>query len=264
MILNKAAIAASFGKAVESYDKVAILQRVVGEKLLMLLPNTCDDKKIVVDLGAGIGRYAVTIARKYSNITALATDIAYPMCKFGKETFANCERVIFINADADQLPFYGQAVDLVFSNLMLQWSSKLINTLAEVYRILKINGVFVFSILINGSLQELQHIWAQIDNYSHVHEFIYLENLLSYLQQVNFKVKKIEVCSYTRLFRSPYALMQELKLLGAHNIHPRRNLGLSGKQKFQQLCAGYENLRNAIGLLPLSYRVVYGYVKKTI
>uniref|UniRef100_A0A1A9UKF3 Methyltransferase type 11 domain-containing protein n=1 Tax=Glossina austeni TaxID=7395 RepID=A0A1A9UKF3_GLOAU len=72
------------------------------------------------------------------------------------------------------MPFLNQTIDIVFSNLALQWSQNISQVLSESYRILKPGGVLVLSTLAHGSLSELQQAWRNIDNYKHINNFLSL------------------------------------------------------------------------------------------
>lgn len=53
---DKEAIASSFGKAADTYDKHAAFQRDVGHRLLEKLPSDLTNKR-VLDLGCGTGYF---------------------------------------------------------------------------------------------------------------------------------------------------------------------------------------------------------------
>ncbi|MCW9088725.1 MAG: malonyl-[acyl-carrier protein] O-methyltransferase BioC, partial [Gammaproteobacteria bacterium] len=60
-------------------------------------------------------------------------------------------------------------------------------------------------------------------------------------------------------YRDSMTLMRDLKALGAHNVNPGRNQGLTGPRKVQAVLAAYEQFRRADGLLPATYEVLTGH-----
>jgi malonyl-CoA O-methyltransferase len=272
---DKNRIAQSFGKATATYDQAAVLQRVVGDKLLCWLAQIMEDfgctpPQLIVDVGAGTGVMTAAIHREWSHHQVVGIDIAAEMVKHAQCCFCSAvagavsprrSSLSFVCADADHLPFDTASVDVVISNLMLQWSPSLAATFAEVWRVLKPGGHFLFTTLGNGTLHELRSAWAQTDGAvaPHVSNFIDKEILLHELceSKRQFAVRRCLVHNYQRLFQRLDDLMRELQMLGAHNLRQDRHTGLSGKAKFVQLRRAYEDFRRADGFLPATYEVYY-------
>ena len=61
-----------------------------------------------------------------------------------------------IVADARHLPLSAGSIDLVFSNLMLQWCNEPDQVFAEAGRVLRPNGLFIFTTLGPDTLKELR------------------------------------------------------------------------------------------------------------
>ena len=62
---------------------------------------------------------------------------------------------LFLQADAEKLPYRSESFDLVLSNLAYQWVPDRGQAFREVYRVLKPGGRFFFSTLGHGTLAEL-------------------------------------------------------------------------------------------------------------
>src|SRR5688572_27577869 len=77
--LDPRAVAASFGAASASYDVAAQLQAAVREELLSRLALLPAPPRAVLDLGAGTGRAALAIKRRFPRAAVTAADIAAPM-----------------------------------------------------------------------------------------------------------------------------------------------------------------------------------------
>jgi malonyl-CoA O-methyltransferase len=63
----------------------------------------------------------------------------------------------------------------------------------------------------------------------------------------------------TLTYRYSMDLMRDLKVLGAHNINPGRNPGLTGRRALKTMMEAYERFRQQDGLLPATYEVIYGH-----
>lgn len=85
---------------------------------------------------------------------------------------SSSETIRWLNADAEQLPVPDNSTDLIFSNLMIQWSTRPELVLAECQRILKPGGILAISTLLAGTLEELKQAWAYADpGRPHVNRF---------------------------------------------------------------------------------------------
>lgn len=61
---------------------------------------------------------------------------------------------------------------MIWSNLAFQWCNDLEHTFAEMYRILRTDGLLMFSTFGPDTLKELRQSFAQADTFSHVNRFI--------------------------------------------------------------------------------------------
>ena len=144
--INRLKLASNFGSASRSYDFSARLQRYSGKHLMPWLPNRND--LTVVDLGSGTGFFTHILADKYQQVFGL--DISKQMLTFAKSSRSN--EINWIAGDAFKLPLQNNAIDLVYSNLMIQWCHPLENVMDEILRVLKPGGLFLFTTLIDGTL----------------------------------------------------------------------------------------------------------------
>ena len=78
------------------------------------------------------------------------------------------------------------------------------------------------------------------------------------LVRARFADPVMDVDRMTLTYRQVGGLMQDLKVLGAHNVAAERPRGLTGKGRMQAMRAAYERFR-VDGRLPASYEVVYGH-----
>lgn len=254
---NKIQIAKSFSKAANAYDKAAILQQEVGNKLLGLLHNVKIQPKIIADLGSGTGKMTLELAYLFPNAKVLGIDIAENMVQFACNHFKKTNNLDFICADADCLPFSNNSIDMIISNLMLQWSVNLEVTLSQWQRVLESEGKLFFSSLGSNSLHELRTAWKEVDHYPHVNTFVDKTYLIRCLTMLQFKNIQIKTAYHYRFFKTLRELMQELKTLGTHSLQHKRKPGLFGKKKFKLLQESYEKFRGNNGKLAMTYEVYY-------
>jgi len=201
MFLDKARIRQSFAAASVTYDSVAGLQRTVGKELL----DSIDATKLVgtlLDLGCGTGFLTGELLAYSNHETTIALDIALSMLQTTQDKLADKRNVIYVCADAEQLPLAGQSIDSVFSNLALQWCRNLEAVFSGIKRTLKPDGQLVFSTFGPQTLKELKSAWAAVDNYNHVNAFYNETQLKQFLQQAGFKNSRIKSKLYTSRYDS--------------------------------------------------------------
>ena len=255
-VLNKADVAESFSRAAASYDAAAELQRLVGDRLMTHLPaESAGDFKTILDLGSGTGFYTLELARRFPQSRLYALDIAMGMLEFAKHR-NGCDRIRYCCGDAEQLPLTSASVELIFSNLAVQWCPNMPGMFDEAWRVLAPGGKMIFSTLGPATLHELKSAWNQVDNYVHVNRFAGLNQVVRSARQAGFDCVTAEQ-QLQMNYRSLRELIHSLKAIGAHNVNSGRPGGLTGRQKIGRLKLAYEKFRRRDGLLPATYQVFY-------
>jgi malonyl-CoA O-methyltransferase len=256
-VLDSAQVRRSFDRASAEYDRAAILQADVRARLLARLEYVKLTPALIVDAGCGTGHASRALKRLYRRARVIALDIAPGMLHAAGRQRGWFRRFDRVRADAAHLPFADGSVDLVFSNLMLQWCNDPDALFAEFRRVLKPHGVLSFSTFGPDTLKELRAAWASVDDYTHVNRFIDMHDLGDALLRARLAEPVLDVENFTLTYGDVLALMRDLKAIGAHNVTAGRPAGLTGRGKLQAMTAAYEQ-RRTDGRLPATYEVVYG------
>lgn len=254
---DKRRVAASFSRAAASYDAVAELQRAVGQSLIERLPEDLQPARWL-DLGCGTGYFSRRLAQGFPQGEGVALDIAEGMLRHARPQGG---AGAFVAGDAECLPLRDGCIDLVFSSLALQWCENFAAVLQETARVLRPGGVFAFSSLCSGTLQELRDSWQTVDGFAHVNRFRAFEMYQQFCADSGLGLMKLEVRPEVLHFAELRQLTHELKALGAHNLNPGRPGGLTGPARIRALIAAYEQFRTPSGL-PATYQVVCGVLRK--
>lgn len=259
--LDKRRVRASFDRAAADYDRVAVLQREIGARLLERLDYIRLRPTLAVDVGAGTGHLSKALARRYPDAQIIALDLAPNMLRSARRHAGLLARLrgrqTFVCGDAEHLPLTTQSVDLIFSNATLQWCNDLDRVFAEFRRVLKPNGIVLFSTFGPDTLKELRMAWAQADAMQHVGAFIDMHDIGDALLRAGFNDPVMDAEHLTLTYPDVRGLMHELKTLGAHNAAAGRARGLTGKGRLRFMIDAYETLRRD-GVLPATFEVVYG------
>lgn len=259
-LLDRRAVARDFDTAAATYDKVAVLQRAVLERLLERLDIIRLQPRVILDLGSGSGGAARQLARRYRRARVLQLDIAHGMLSLARRrSWRWFSRQQFIQADALALPLAPASVDFAFSNLMLQWIDRPDQAFTELRRSLRPGGLVQFASFGPDTLQELRASWSAVDAAPHVSPFIDMHNIGDALVQAGFLDPVMEAEHFHLTYPDCYALMRELQQLGAQNALAARRRSLTGRHRLQGMVAAYEQFRDEDGRLPATFEVVYGH-----
>jgi malonyl-CoA O-methyltransferase len=163
-------------------------------------------------------------------------------------------------ADAERLPFAAGSVDLVFSNLALQWCDPA-RAFGEAARVLRVGGLLIFSTLGPDTLKEMRAAFAAADPEPHVNTFVDMHDLGDALVHAGFADPVMEMEILTLEYDSLDRLVADVRGIGASNALPGRSRGLGGRGRWKRAEAAYERFRRD-GILPATYEVVYGHAWK--
>jgi malonyl-CoA O-methyltransferase len=255
--LDRRQLRASFERASASYESAARLQVSVAAELLERLAAFDFAPRVVLDLGCGTGRVSAELKERYPRSQVIALDLSAGMLREARrhlEKGLGFERVC---GDALRLPLKDASVDLVFSNLMLQWCEPLERALAEVRRVLKGSGFFAFSTFGPDTLHELRASWAQADGYNHVNHFPDVHVVGDTLTRSGLMEPVLDIDRYELDYPDALTLMRDLKAIGAHNVTAGRPRSLLGRARLERVQQAYESFRHG-SQLPATYEVIYG------
>jgi SAM-dependent methyltransferase len=133
-----------------------------------------------------------------------------------------------IRADEEALPFKDAVLDLVTSALCLQFVNDLPGTLLQIRRALKPDGLLLAALLGERSLTELRQAFALAETEiegglsPRVAPFADVRTLGALLQRAGFALPVVDLQTLTVRYDSAFALMQDLRRMGATNVLTER------------------------------------------
>ena len=246
----------SFGRAGAGYDAAAVLQAVARERLLRRLDPITITPQVILDAGAGTGHASEALQVRYPESQVIALDSAFGMLCEATRRGSLVSPFHKVCADAEHLPLAAGSVDLIISNLMLQWCRP-DAVFAEFRRVLAPQGRLNFTTLGPGTLHELRSAWAAVDSHSHVNRFIATHDLLAAMSRAGFPAPALDVEHYTMTYANVHALAMDLKAIGAQSVIAGRSKGLTGPRRFAAMETAYETFRYN-DRLPASYEILFG------
>jgi malonyl-CoA O-methyltransferase len=269
-ILNKRQLRNSFERAAVGYDKAAMLQREVCDRMLSRLEYIKCIPRTILDAGSGTGYGGRNLANSYPDAGIIALDLALAMHYQARPAAASWWKQLlsirknitnYVCGDIEQLPFCDSSIGMVWSNLSLQWCNDIEHTFAEMYRVLQPEGLLMFSTFGPDTLHELRQAFLDMDDNSHVNHFIDMHDIGDLLVYNGFAMPVMDMEYITLTYDDVISVMRDLKAMGAHNVIQDRKRGLTGKIGWGKVLSNYETFRKD-GKLPVTFELIYGHAWK--
>jgi malonyl-CoA O-methyltransferase len=255
--LDTPCIRRSFDRAADTYDASAVLHAKVRGDLLARLQWMAISPLVILDAGAGTGHASRALKGQYPKAVVIALDASRQMLRIATRQQSWLRRFSLVCGDAEHVPLRSGCVDLIVSNLMLQWCDP-DAVFHEFRRILAPQGLLCFTTLGPDTLRELRSAWAQVDGAAHVNPFIDMHDIGDALVRAGFASPVLDVEHFTLTYADVRGVAADLKAVGARNASRLRRKGLSSPRKFAAMQAAYEQFRRE-SRLPATYEVVFAH-----
>jgi len=250
----------AFSRSAASYDAAAVLQHEVEKRLLESLDYLGERKpEIVLDVGSGPGHAAAAMRKRWPKAQVVALDLSLPMLAQAGKRAGWWKPFARVCADARALPLAEASVDVIFSNLCLQWVDDLPAVFAGFRRALKPGGLLLCSTFGPETLQEMREAFAEADDAPHVSRFAPIAQFGDALLMSGFRDPVLDRDRFTLTYPDLPALMRELRAMGATNALQSRRHSLTGRRRFERAATAYEPMRGADGKLPSTWEVIYAH-----
>ena len=167
-------------------------------------------------------------------------------------------------SDTEPLALAPAAFDLVVSALALQFVNDLPGVLAQIRRALKPDGLFLAAMIGGETLTELRQSFAAAEAEieggvsPRVAPFADLRDLGGLLQRAGFALPVTDVDRIVVRYDNAFALMQDLRRMGATNILNERRRTLSRRATFLKMAQIYaERFSDPDGRIRATFDIVW-------
>ena len=247
-------IAESFDRIAANYDRYAALQQEAGRRLLERVEFRRLEPARILDLGCGSGSTAAALKKTFRKARVLGLDLSPGMLAEARRKSTLTRPFRLLCADMARMPLAARSVDLVFANLSVLWVAQPEKLFAEVRRVLRPDGMFLFSGFGQGCLRQLSATWPALDERVQLPIFPDLLETGDALTAAGFREPVMDADRITLHYPALESLMGELEATGTAQLvrgwqHWRENLDAL-EQVWQPL--------RVEGRYPLSYEIVYG------
>lgn len=257
------------------------LRREVAARMFERLELVKIDPQRLLDAGCGAGGDLAMLKKQYAHAEVLAVDASDAMLLEARSqleaALSSVHRLLakylpgkakvklsagldafLLCSDFAQLPLAHNAVDLVWSNLALHWHPQPDSVFREWRRVLRQDGLLMFSCFGPDTCKELRSAFATIDAAPHVLPFVDMHDLGDMLVEAGFSTPVMDMEHITVTYASVEKLMADVRALGGNPLSTRRR-GLLGKSDWSKIVGYLEQLRQTDGKIPLTFEIIYGH-----
>jgi malonyl-CoA O-methyltransferase len=223
----------------------------------------------VLDAGCGAGADLALLEKDYPAAQVVGLDaaeamaaVARPVSSAGRSLFNRLlpakAGIDVLAGDFGDLPFGSNSIDLVWSNLALHWHPQPDRVFAEWRRVLRVDGLLMFSSFGPDSLRELRAAFAEVDGGAHVLPFVDMHDFGDQLVEAGFSTPVMDMEVITVTYDTAQALLADVRALGGNPL-ATRGRGLMGRAAGDRLRTALERGRRTDGKLALTFEVIYGH-----
>jgi len=207
MQINPKLIKKQFEKSMDKYDKNAVVQKIMAEKLVSELIKISGNFDNILELGAGTGLLTKELIKKveYKNYTA--NDLCEKSKKYLDKIIPDYK---FIKGNAQKI-ISVKKQDLIISNALFQWFKDIEKSMLYYYNLLNPDGIIAFSTFSPDNFSEIMDLTGLSLEYK-------TADYLKAVIEKNFDILYIEEFSYKMSFDNPLELLAHMKHTGVNSL----------------------------------------------
>lgn len=253
------------------------LRREIAARMMERLSLVRIEPERVVDAGCGEGADLSALQKRFPQATLLGLDASPAMLSeaqrhqqsaqsamrrllqqwlpaaSGKDAGAN-----LLCGNFSQLPLPLNAVDVVWSNLALHWHPQPDQVFVEWRRVLRTDGLLMFSCFGPDTFKEIRAAFASVDREPHTLPFVDMHDFGDMLVNAGFSTPVMDMETLTVTYASVDKLFADARAWGGNPLDTRRR-NLLGRRAWQQVRQALEQNRRPDGSIPLTFEVIYGH-----
>lgn len=207
MQINPKLIKNQFEKSLDTYNKNAVVQQIMAEKLIEETAKikTCYDN--VLELGSGSGLLTKELIKKLTFKTYSANDLVEKSKFYVSEIIP---QAAFYCGNASRIK-PAKKMDLIISNAMFQWFKDLEKVSVTYKNLLNKEGILAFSTFSPENFKEIHELTGLSLDYKSLGE-------IKHIFEKNFEIIHVEEFTHTLNFSNPLELLAHMKNTGVNSL----------------------------------------------
>ncbi|MCI1041998.1 methyltransferase domain-containing protein [Caballeronia zhejiangensis] len=283
---------AIFDGRAAAFDEVAFLPREIAERMRERLEYIKVAPMRVLDAACGAGADLAGLRERFAEASVTGIDISSAMLARARaaeatdaDNGAGWRRFLpstlakafgargpqLAQADFSALPFASGAFELLWSNLALHWHARPDLVFPEWQRVLKVNGLLMFSTFGPDTLRELRAAYREAERtlglapQAHTIDFVDMHDLGDMLVESGFEIPVMDQEVLTITYKSPESLFADVTRWGAYPFERAFDEGHADAKAVRgAVHQALEALRRDDGTIPLTFEVIYGHAWKAV
>lgn len=249
-----------------------VILREIERRLVERLALIKLRPRLIADIGCGVGAARNALLQRYTEARWLGIDACVPMLRArprSQSAWARAAALVRgrgtapdrVGGELGALPLRDDSIDLLFSNLALHWHPLPHAVFPEWLRVLRVDGLLMFSCFGPDTLKELRTACVDAGVDIRPMPFVDMHDFGDMMVAAGFATPVMDAETITLTFDSPATLLAEVRALGG-NARDDRLPGLVGTRRARALLAALDSRRGADGRIALSFEVAYGHAWK--
>ncbi|MBO6087342.1 malonyl-ACP O-methyltransferase BioC [bacterium] len=205
--MNPKLIKKQFEKSFETYDKNAVVQRVLAEKLSSQIAKIRVEYENILELGCGTGLLTKVLAKNLKFKNYFANDLVEKSEKYIKLIVPEAK---FFLGNAQKIKT-SQKFDLIISNAVFQWFENLDKVFEYFKPMLRKDGIFAFTTFAPDNYKEIAYLTGLSLDYKSLGE-------VKTVCSKYFDILYTEEYKQTLKFSTPLELLAHMKNTGVNSL----------------------------------------------
>jgi malonyl-CoA O-methyltransferase len=253
------------------------LRREISARMFERLSLIKTNPKALCDAGCGEGDDLFALRSRFPHAVMCGVDASQSMLARASQEAQKTQSFIqqilarlsgrsnagpgsanLVCANFAHLPLRDANVDLVWSNLALHWHPEPDRVFAEWKRVLRVDGLLMFSCFGPTTFKPLQEVFAELGHPDALLPFVDLHDLGDMLVAAGFATPVLDMEILNITYSSTENLFQDIRAFGGNPLLTKRK-SLLGKRLWGRVNELLEQRRQADGKIHLSVEVINGH-----
>lgn len=262
----------AFDRRSAAFGGLDFLLGEIGQRMQERMEVIRLSPRRALDIGCGHGQGLAALRARYPDAQIAGLDISGNMLREAGQRDPQRQpgwigrllgkRPVFdlVQGDLATLPFAPASFDLLWSNLALHWHPEPHRVFPEWHRVTRDDGLVLFSLFGPDTLKELRAAFADVDADAHTLRFVDMHDIGDMLVHSGWSTPVMDMETLTITYESPDTLLREVQSFGG--LRRPGPAGLRGRAWRAAVTGALERRRNADGVIPLTFEIVYGHAWK--